>query len=92
MDSRKPDDIRAQEIWKKGLLLLVFMVAFGVAQALLNLIAVVQFLWLLFAKEANQFLLRFGKSLSIWFAEAARFLTCATDDKPFPWKDWPDAG
>ena len=88
---KRHDDRTTADIWKRGLIMLLFMVAFGVAQALLNLLAVVQFFWLLFMKEPNQFLLRFGKSLSIWFADAARFLGCATDEKPFPWKDWPAA-
>jgi len=25
-------------------------------------------------------------------ADTARFLSCATDAKPFPWQDWPDTG
>ena len=32
---------------------------------------------------------RFGNSLSAWLGEVGRFLTCATDDKPFPWRLWP---
>jgi hypothetical protein len=80
-----------RDIWIRGLFMLLFMVAFGVAQVLLNLIAVVQFLWLLLAGERNRFLTRFGSSLSKWFSETVRFLSCASDDKPFPWKEWPVA-
>ena len=78
--------------WKRGLFMLLFAVAFGVGQSLLILLAVVQFLWLVFAGEPNLFLLRFGSSLSVWFSDATRFLSCATDEMPFPWKRWPDAG
>lgn len=81
----------SRDIWIRGLFMLLFMVAFGVAQVLLNLIAVVQFLWLLLAGERNQFLIRFGSSLSKWFSETVRFLSCASDDKPFPWMEWPVA-
>lgn len=80
-----------RDIWMRGLFMLLFMFAFAVGQALLNLTAVVQFIWLLVTKEPNGFLLRFGRSLSVWFAEIARFLSCATDEKPFPWKSWPDS-
>ena len=58
--------------------------------ALLTLLAFVQFIWLLFAREPNPNLATFGHSLSIWLAEVGRFLTCGTDDKPFPWRAWPD--
>ncbi len=79
-----------REIWMRGLFMLLFMIAFGVGQVLLSLLALVQFLWLLFAKKPNPFLLRFGKSLASWFSDVTQFLSCASDDKPFPWKDWPD--
>jgi hypothetical protein len=78
--------------WKRGLFMLLFAVAFGVGQSLLIFLAIVQFLWLLFAGEPNLFLLRFGNSLSVWFADVARFLSCATNEMPFPWKRWPDVG
>ena len=82
---------KTRDIWIRGLFMLLFMVAFGVAQIVLYLVAVVQFLWLLLAGERNQVLTRFGNSLSKWFSETVRFLSCASDDKPFPWKDWPVA-
>ena len=84
-------DVSKTDIWKRGLIMLVFIFAFGVGQSLLYLTAVVQFLWLLFAKAPNELLVGFGKSLALWLAEAARFLCCATDDKPFPWTAWPKA-
>ncbi len=74
------------EVWMRGLFMLLFMIAFGVAQAVLNIIAVVQFLWLLFADESNQALRRFGSYLSRWFSETVRFLTCANEEKLFPRK------
>ena len=45
--------------------------------------------WLLFTREPNSPLVRFGNSLVIWLADVARFQTCATDEKPFPWRPWP---
>lgn len=78
-------------IWIRGLFMLLLMVAFGFAQGLLWLLAVVQFLWLLFADEPNAFLIRFGKSLSLWLAQTVQFVTCASEEKPFPWSAWPPA-
>lgn len=76
-------------IWMRGLFMLLLMVAFGFAQGLLWLLAIVQFLWLLFADEPNAFLIRFGRSLSLWLAQTTQFVTCASDTKPFPWQAWP---
>jgi Domain of unknown function (DUF4389) len=75
--------------WLRAFYLLFFMCAFAVGQTVLGLITVVQFAWLLAAGEPNHGLRRFGASLAQWFADAVRFLTCASDEKPFPWRDWP---
>jgi Domain of unknown function (DUF4389) len=85
------DKPSTQDVWMRGLFMLLFIIAFGAGVWLLNLLAIVQFLWLLFAREPNQFIVRFGNSLSTWFAEIGAFLTCATNHKPFPWRPWPDA-
>jgi hypothetical protein len=77
------------ETWKRGVFMLVFMVAFGISQSLLFLMTLVQFVWLLFKQEHNRPLAEFGKSLAAWLSEVATFLVCATDEKPFPWKGWP---
>jgi hypothetical protein len=71
--------------------MLLFMIGFMFGVWILNLLAIVQFIWLLVAREPNQFIARFGSSLSMWLAEIGRFLTCATDDWPFPWRQWPAA-
>jgi len=78
-------------VWMRGLFMLLLLIAFGLAQTLLWATAIVQFLWLLFAGESNGLLVRFGKSLSLWLAETARFITCASETKPFPWSAWPPA-
>jgi hypothetical protein len=89
METKAPDSKpTTRDVWMRGLFMLLFMIGFTVGQSLLNLLAIVQFFWLLFARESNQFLARFGNALSIWLAEIGRFLTCATDDKPFPWRPW----
>jgi hypothetical protein len=91
METKAPSDKpAAADVWLRGLFMLLFMIGFTIGQWLLNLIAIVQFIWLLASREPNQFLANFGNSLSIWLAEIGRFLTCVTDDKPFPWRPPPD--
>jgi hypothetical protein len=92
METSAPDEKpTTRDVWMRGLFMLLFIIGFTFGQWLLNLVAIIQFLWLLFARERNQFLARFGSALSFWLAEIGRFLACATDDKPFPWRPWPDA-
>jgi hypothetical protein len=76
-------------IWMRGLYMLLLMLAFGVAQMLLSVTTIAQFLWLLFSGEPNVQLTHFGRSLARWLADTALFLISATDVKPFPWAPWP---
>ena len=78
-------------VWMRGLYMLLLVLAFGVAQMLLCVTTIAQFLWLLFSGEPNVQLTHFGRSLARWLADTALFLTSATDVKPFPWAPWPPA-
>jgi len=86
----REDKPTASDVWMRGLFMLLLVIGFAIGQWLLNVLAIVQFLWLLFAREPNLMLASFGNSLLIWLAEVGRFLTCASDEKPFPWRPWPD--
>ena len=81
---------RQRAVWLRGLFMLLFMMGLGAAHVVWNAIAVVQFVWLLVAGQPNDQLAKFGASLSLWVAEAVRFLTFAVEDKPFPWRNWPE--
>lgn len=87
--NQKEDRSSTKTIWLRGLFMLLFMIAFGVGEVVLTLIAIVQFLWLLIKREPNSFLVDFAASLSRWFSETILFICCASDEKPFPWKEWP---
>lgn len=86
-DPETPSDAGA--VWKRGLIMLIFAVGFTVAEALLGLIAVLQFLWLLIDGAPNPRLAHFGRALGRWLADVAEFQSCATERRPFPWSDWP---
>lgn len=89
-DTQRPG-YSSSVVWVRGLYMLLLLLAFGIAQTLLCATAIAQFLWLLFAGETNSQLAQFGGSLARWVGDAARYVTCATDVKPFPWAPWPPA-
>lgn len=73
-------------VWMRGLFMLILAVLFGIAEMVLVVFAVLQFLWLLFSKEKNAFLADTGDTIGKWLMEVSRFQTGATEDKPFPWR------
>ena len=74
--------------WMRGLFMVILAILFGVGEMILFLGAVLQFLWLLFAKEKNENIAAFGKDLADWLARVALFQTASTEDKPFPFSRW----
>ncbi|MEM6945991.1 MAG: DUF4389 domain-containing protein [Pseudomonadota bacterium] len=82
------DGGQSQRWWRGGYMLL-FVIAFSLAQSLHTLIAVVQFLAIVVLGEPNKQLKAFGVSLAEWTRGASRFLTCAADEKPWPFAPWP---
>ena len=68
--------------------MVILAVLFGIGEMILFIAAVLQFLWLIFAKEKNEPIAEFGKDLSDWLARVAQFQTCTTEEKPFPFTRW----
>ncbi len=88
-EEMEPDwDDDDNNVWMRGLWMLVLAFLFGVGETILVIAAVLQFLWLLFGKEKNKPIADFGKDLSHWLAQVALFQTGSTEDKPFPFSRW----
>lgn len=83
VDQRDEDNI-----WMRGAFMLILALMFSVAGTVLAIGAVLQFGWLLFAKEKNVLIADFGHNLGRWMARVADFQTAKSDDKPFPWDRW----
>lgn len=75
--------------WMRGLYMALFILFFAVAETVLVLVAVVQFGWLIAYRAPNPKITAFGASLSDWLRQVGRYQAAATEEKPFPWGDWP---
>ena len=89
MDSQVKAHFTATDTWMRLLFILVFSMVFWVTKVVLGLVIVIQFLTLLFTGNKNERLLRFGSQLSQFVLQLVLYLTFNTDDKPFPFGDWP---
>lgn len=68
------------------MLLIAFMLS--IAQTVLTVITVVQFIIMLVnTGERNARLADFGTDLGIWMAKAARYQSAASEVKPWPWTE-----
>lgn len=75
--------------WLKTLYVIGFFLVFRIMDVVLLLLTVTQWIFQLLTGSANPALVRFGVGLSLFLAQITRFLSGATEDKPFPFQDWP---
>ena len=78
-----------QAVWIRGLFMILFMIIGNVAAWLIAALAVFQFLFVIITGKQNPQLDSFGNGLSRFVYQIAKFLSFGTEDKPFPFSDWP---
>jgi hypothetical protein len=78
------------DTWKRGLFMVVFSIISGAAKLIVTLVAVFQFVTLLFKGQTNQVVIPLGQNLSTYLYQITLFLTFKTDAMPFPFVPFPD--
>jgi hypothetical protein len=90
MDDEKVKCYKDRNVWLRGLFMLLFAFLMGVAKFVTMVVMVLQFLLVLFKGQANENLLQFGKSLSVYQYQIMLFLTYNSETQPFPMSNWPE--
>lgn len=79
---------RRDDLLMRLIFMILIAMMISIAQSILFLIGIVQFVILLTNnREPNERLADFGCMVGAWVAKAARYLAVADDAKPWPWKD-----
>ena len=87
--SESPKQMQHESIVLRVLWMLLFLLVWQVAQTLLGLLVLVQLIYLLVYGAPNAGLMNFGDSLSQFLAQIGRFGSFHTEQKPWPFADWP---
>jgi hypothetical protein len=77
--------------WLRLIFMLVFVVLLYVASTIVGVLVALQFLFALITGKDNANLRSLGGSLAAYIFQALRFLTYNSEDKPFPFSEWPSA-
>ena len=80
-----------QAVFVRALFMILFVIIYYVVEWLVVAVAVFQFVIVLITGKQNGNLTEFGEGLSRFIYQIARFLTFNTEDKPFPFSEWPGA-
>ncbi|MDH4216641.1 MAG: DUF4389 domain-containing protein [Gallionella sp.] len=78
-----------RNIWMRGLFMLLMALACHVSVTVLFIISFIQFVIKLLNDAPNERLVSFGRSLARYIQQIVNFMTFASEEKPFPFNDWP---
>jgi hypothetical protein len=84
------ENVTRRSIWLRLVFMIVLSVAFNVAELIIFVVVVFQFLASLFTSQPNDQLTRFGRNLARYIQQITVYLTFATEEKPFPFTPWPN--
>ena len=71
----------------RGIQVLVIGVMMNIGVTIIGFLALVQFLWMLFANERNSAIADLGIKIKDWYSSAIAFMLGNSEQKPFPWKN-----
>jgi hypothetical protein len=89
MSSDLKENVSNTNTWGRALFMILFGIIYSIAEIVLGAVVIFQFLFVLFTSDKNERLLRFGKELCTFIYQVFLFLTFNTEEKPFPFADWP---
>lgn len=82
-------NVKDKDTWLRFVYLVVFFVAFYLSVLLTFATSIFQFLTKLFSGNAFAGMSEFGDGLANYQAQVTRYLTFASDEKPFPFAPFP---
>ena len=82
-------NITSSKHWLRLIFMIIFAAILQVASLVMWILVIVQFICSLLTGQDNPNLRKFGHSLSIYIFDTLKFLSYASEEKPFPFADWP---
>ncbi|KJK05482.1 MULTISPECIES: DUF4389 domain-containing protein [Pseudomonas] len=87
--NQSPNQAQRESIILRVLWMLIFLVVWQLAELLLGGLVLVQLIYRLIYGAPSAGLMNFGDSLSQFLAQIGRFGCFHSDQKPWPFADWP---
>jgi len=84
------ENVTNTNVWLRLLYMVLFSILYWAAEAILGVVIVFQFLFLLITGNKNDKVLAFGAQLSTYAYQIFRYLTFNSEEQPFPLGEWPN--
>lgn len=83
------EHVKDTNVWVRLVFMVIFAALYWVAEIVLAMVVVFQFLCVLFTGKKNEKVLTLGAQLSTYAYQIFRYLTYNSEVQPFPMADWP---
>lgn len=90
MDQALKEKLTAKDKWLRLVYIFLFLLINYFVHIISLAISAFQFISNLLTNKTNQHLVNFSRNLSTYAVQILRFITYVTDDKPYPFSDWPN--
>jgi len=90
MDNDTKENLSNRNIWARGLYMLFFAFAYGIAEAITTLIALFQFVYVLLTGKVHRKAQTFAATLGAYILQIVQYETFNSELQPFPFSDWPE--
>ena len=77
------------QTWLRGIFMLLFVLIYSVTEVIVFVVVMLQFLFVLFTGQQNTRLKDFGDALSIFVYQVMSYWTYNSEERPFPFAQWP---
>ncbi|MFO1190325.1 MAG: DUF4389 domain-containing protein [Alphaproteobacteria bacterium] len=84
-------NVKAGDNWWRGFVMVLFVIIVEMLRIVVYALALVQWAYGLFTRRRLEPAVRFGASLGAYADQIVRYLSYASDTKPFPFSEWPKA-
>ncbi len=91
MDNQLKSNLLSSKHWIRVVYMVFFAVCVQVSRIVMWAVIGFQFLFMLLSGKDNPKLRAFGQSLTDYIYQSLKFLTYNSEEKPFPFADWPSA-
>ena len=89
MEKTLKENLTSRQVWQRGGYILIFALFYGLSKIFVSAIVIFQFASLLITRGSNARLADFSQSLAIYIYRLLQYMMCNSDEKPFPFSDWP---
>ena len=90
MNEQTKTNLTDRGIWARGLYMIIFAIAYAVAETVATIVVIFQFLATLITGHVNAPMQRFGQNLARYIYQLLQFQTFNSEELAFPFSDWPD--